>query len=76
MVKETKRGTKMITLYTIDCPKCKVLEKKLNNAGIAYSVVKDRDIIRYKGMDLMPVLEVDGKRMGFKEAVDWVNRRR
>lgn len=65
----------MIILYSIDCPKCKILEKKLNNVGITYSVVKDRDIIRYKGMDLMPVLEVDGKRMGFKEAVDWVNAR-
>ena len=66
----------MVTLYTIDCPKCKILEKKLNNAGIEYSACKDRFIIKSKGMDLMPVLEVDGKRMGFKEAVDWVNERR
>ena len=72
---EKARGQIMIILYSIDCPKCKILEKKLNNVGITYSVVKDRDIIRYKGMDLMPVLEVDGKRMGFKEAVDWVNAR-
>ena len=66
----------MVTLYTIDCPKCKILEKKLNNAGIEYSACKDRDVIKSKGMDLMPVLEVDGKRMSFKEAVDWVNERR
>lgn len=65
----------MITLYTIDCPKCKILEKKLNNAGITYYVVNDREVIKSKGMDLMPVLEVDGIRMGFKEAVDWVNER-
>ena len=65
----------MITLYTIDCPKCKILEKKLNNAKIKYLVVKDRDEIKAKGMDLMPVLEVDDNRMNFKQACDWVNER-
>ena len=66
----------MVKLYTIDCPRCKILEKKLNNAGIEYSIIKDRDEIKAKGMSLMPVLEIDDKRMGFKEAVDWVNGRR
>lgn len=65
----------MIKLYTIDCPKCKVLEKKLNNANIDFLVVKDRDEIKAKGMDLMPVLEVDDVRMNFKQACDWVNER-
>ena len=65
----------MITLYTIDCPKCKVLEKKLNNAGITYLTVKDKNEIMAKGMDLMPVLEVDDVRMNFKQACDWVNER-
>lgn len=66
----------MVILYSIDCPKCIILEKKLNNAKVDYVLCKDRATIRSKGMDLMPVLEVDGKRMGFKEAVDWVNGRR
>lgn len=66
----------MIKLYTIDCPKCKILEKKLNDAGIAYFICKDRNEIAAKGMDLMPVLEIDGERMGFKEAIDWVNERK
>lgn len=65
----------MVILYSIDCPKCIILEKKLNNAKVDYVLCKDRQIIKSKGMDLMPVLEVDGKRMGFKEAVDWVNGR-
>jgi len=65
----------MVTLYTIDCPKCKILEKKLNNANINYLIVKDRDEIKAKGMDLMPVLEVDDIRMNFKQACDWVNER-
>ena len=65
----------MVTLYSIGCPKCNILEKKLNAAGIAYLKVDDRDAIIKRGFDLMPVLEVDDKIMGFKEAVDWVNER-
>ena len=65
----------MAILYTIDCPRCKILEKKLDNANIPYTVIKDIQEIKNKGFELMPVLEVDGKCMGFKEAVDWVNER-
>lgn len=63
----------MITLYTIDCPKCKILEKKLEQANIEYEVCKDRDVIASKGFDLMPVLDVGGQVMNFGEAVKWVN---
>lgn len=65
----------MVTLYTIDCGKCKILEKKLNDAGITYFVCRDRDLMKSKGFDFMPVLEVDGKYMNFAEAVKWVNER-
>lgn len=65
----------MITLYTIDCPKCKILEKKLNAANVEYSICKDRTIIASKGFDLMPVLDVDGRILKFGEAVKWVNER-
>jgi glutaredoxin len=65
----------MITLYTIDCPKCKILEKKLEQANIKYETCKDREVIASKGFDLMPVLDVDGQIMGFGEAVKWVNER-
>ena len=54
----------MVKLYSIDCPKCIVLEKKLDKANI-----------NLKGMSVMPVLEVDGIRMDFKEAIKWVNER-
>ena len=65
----------MVTLYTIHCPKCNILEKKLNAAGITYLRIDDCKEIAKQGFDLMPVLEVDDKIMGFKEAVDWVNER-
>ena len=63
----------MITLYTIDCPKCKILEKKLEQANIEYETCKDTNIMTEKGFDFMPVLDADGQVMNFGEAVKWVN---
>lgn len=65
----------MVKLYSIDCPKCIVLEKKLDKANITYDLCKDTKEINLKGMSVMPVLEVDGIRMDFKEAIKWVNER-
>ena len=62
-----------IVLYTIDCPKCSVLQAKLDRAGLTYRKVTDQWEIASKGFDLMPVLEVDGKSMEFSDAVKWVN---
>ena len=70
------RGVDMITLYTINCPKCLILDKKLKQANIDFTICTDEDIIKNKGFELMPVLEVDGRAMGFKEAIDWVIERR
>lgn len=60
-------------LYTIDCPKCIVLEKKLNKAGISYKTCRDEDIMGQKNISNLPTLEVDGTLYSFKEAVDWIN---
>lgn len=65
----------MITLYTSGCPRCKVLEKKLNAASIIYETFTDTDKMVKMGMNVMPILEVDGQRMNFKEANEWVNER-
>ena len=65
----------MTTLFTIDCPKCKILEKKLSQANIEYEVCEDREIMINKGFNSMPVLDVDGQIMDFGEAVKWVNER-
>lgn len=63
----------MIKLYTIDCPKCKVLEKKLDAKGIIYEITKDKEEMAAKKMYDLPVLEVDNKILNFNEAVNWIN---
>ena len=63
-----------IILYTIDCPKCKVLEKKLNNANISFAVCKATKLMAEKNISKLPMLEVDGEMLTFKEAVDMINK--
>lgn len=62
-----------ITLFSTHCPRCIVLEKKLKQKGIDYDEVNDVSIMEEKGFLSVPVLEVDGKTMDFKEANDWIN---
>ena len=64
----------MIIFYTTGCPRCHVLESKLNSKGISYEVFDDKDKMIDMGLTNVPVLEVDGNRMNFKEAVDWINK--
>lgn len=63
----------MIKLYTIDCPKCKVLEKKLDAKGFIYEITKDKEEMAAKKIYDLPVLEVDNKILNFNEAVNWIN---
>lgn len=60
-------------LYTIGCPACAVLEKKLIAKGIDYRICNDTEIMQQKGYEILPVLEVNGKSMNFKIANAWVN---
>jgi len=64
----------MITLYTTHCPRCKVLETKLKNKGLDYSVVDDENEIINLGILSVPVLNVDDVFYQFKEANDWINQ--
>ena len=64
-----------VTLYSTGCPKCKVLVTKLDGKNINYNVVSDINVIISKGINAVPVLEVDNNLMDFKTAVDWVNAR-
>lgn len=62
-------------LYSTNCPKCMVLEKKLSMAGIEYNIVNDADLMIEKGFASVPMLEIDGKVMDFREAIEWVNNK-
>ena len=62
-----------VVLYTTNCPKCMVLEKKMTTKGIAHEIVTDTTLMLKKGFATAPMLEVDGKLMDFKDANTWIN---
>ncbi len=61
-----------IVLYSTSCPKCGVLEKKLNDAGITYSISADVKKMEELGIEFVPVLSVDGELLQFGDAVNWI----
>lgn len=63
----------IMILYSIDCPKCKVLEAKLKSKNIDYDLVTDREIIAKHNIDLLPVLEISGVLYNFSQAVKYIN---
>ena len=62
----------MITMYTTHCPQCKVLEKMLNDKKIEYTQITDIDIMKSKGIQSVPYLEVEGELKNFKESMEWI----
>lgn len=62
-----------VILYSTNCPKCKVLESKLNKKGINFTIITDVQEMCNLGMMSAPNLKVDEKIMSFKEAVNWIN---
>ena len=67
----------MVILYTTGCPKCKVLEKKLDNAKVSYTKIDDMDeilkVANEAGFDTAPMLDINGTVVNFEKAVEWVN---
>lgn len=62
-----------VKLYSTHCPKCIILEKKLNQKNISFEEINDIDVMTAKGFMQAPILEVDGEVMDFKQANDWIN---
>ena len=65
----------MITLYSNDCPKCKILKFKLDSKNIQYELCSDIDIMTSKGFQTTPMLTVEEKTMNYLDAINWVKGR-
>ena len=69
-----------VILYTIDCPKCLILEKKLAEKGIEFKTVKDKELMLQLGFSEVPMLRIVSGNNGnyvdlnFAEAVQWINK--
>lgn len=63
----------MIKLYTNHCRKCEILTTKLKEKNVSFEVEDDEETLAALGFDFMPMLEVDGERLTYLDAVDYVN---
>jgi len=63
-----------MTLYTTGCPKCRILERKLDDKKLEYEKCEDKNTMAELGIRAVPVLKVeDGRMLGYFEAVKYVN---
>jgi len=63
-----------VKLYSTKCPRCIVLEKKMQQKGIEFELITDFDVqvLIDKGFKSAPILEVDGECMEFTKANEWI----
>ena len=63
-----------MTIYTTPtCDRCKVLKTKMTAKGIEFIEIQDAEIMKQKGINFVPVLEVDDKLLEFGEANSFIN---
>ena len=62
-----------IILYTTGCARCKVLEKKLDNAGVKYDINDDVAEMQALGLLSAPALRVSGELLDFAAACRWAD---
>jgi len=59
-------------LYSNDCPKCKVLKRKLDDLKIDYEVVYHIKVMESLGIQSLPMLQVGDRRFAFAEAIRYL----
>lgn len=63
----------VVILYSTDCPKCKVLKQKLDEAGFKYTENNSVEEMLALGITQVPVLSIDGEMYDFTQAVKLAN---
>ena len=63
-----------IVLYSTGCPKCKVLEQKLETWNIDYLVETDTNKMAELGFTKVPMLKVGDDILDFYHANQWINK--
>lgn len=64
-----------VILYSTGCPKCRILEKKLDMANIEYDVNDSVEEMQALGFQELPKLSINGTIYDFIDAVQWLNNK-
>ena len=63
-----------ITLFSTGCPQCQILESKLQDKGLDYTIINDIEKMKQLGMTRVPILQIDdGPLMDMSTANKWIN---
>jgi hypothetical protein len=63
----------MIKFYSTDCPRCHVLQKKLDSKNIKYEIHTDRQEMIDLGLVNAPALMLEnGQLLDFGAAIQWI----
>lgn len=62
-------------LYTTHCPKCRILQKKLNDKSIDFQVCEDVQKMKQLNINSVPTLSYNGNMMSFYDAIKFVNQK-
>lgn len=67
----------MICLYSTHCPKCKIIEMKLAQKHIEYTMIDDVDEVVKVGKEheilSAPILAIDSDYLDFSNAIKYIN---
>jgi hypothetical protein len=66
-------GSKLI-LFTTNCPKCKILEKKMDDKKLNFKLETDVTELIDMGFTTAPVLKIDNDYLDFGKAIKWINK--
>ena len=62
-----------IVLYSTHCPKCKVLETKLQQKGVKYTEINDISELVERGFKSAPILRIGEQYLEFSDAIKYIN---
>ena len=63
----------MIKFYSTNCPRCHVLQKKLDSKNIQYELHTDTQEMIDLGLVNAPALQLEeGQLLNFKQSIEWI----
>ena len=63
-----------VKLYTTHCPKCKILEERLNEKKVKYEVNDNIEELQKMNFKSVPNLEIDGKIYNYLDSIRYLNK--
>jgi len=63
-----------MVVYSNNCPKCLIVQKKLEDKGFEYEKTSDFQELIERGFKTLPMAKVDGELLNFAQIINWINK--